>query len=169
METIILLLQVILLSEGKKSNHKVILQYMKEKIVQDFANVCGQMFLTSRCNYDRINMVLFGSGTLKIDFLNLKCEHNNIAVSPYFYTEAYLNWLTDQCSKSNFDFESLTKAELEVVYEIEEYRKGSLNWLCAKVKMECVSKFEVDGNLYESRIAEDQECGLGQIIPGKNY
>ena len=55
---------------------------MRRKVLQDFANVCCQMFLTSMANYDRINFVLFGSGTVWMDFLNQRCTHNGIGVSP---------------------------------------------------------------------------------------
>ena len=40
---------------------------MKWNVVQDFANVCAQMLLTSLSNSDRINFAILGSGTIGMD------------------------------------------------------------------------------------------------------
>jgi hypothetical protein len=53
---------------------------MKQKIFQDYANVCCQKFLSSPENSDLLNFVIFGSGMITMDFLSQHCTHNKIAI-----------------------------------------------------------------------------------------
>jgi hypothetical protein len=52
---------------------------MKRKVIQDFANVCCQMFITSLSNYDLKNLAILGSGVIYIDFLKTQCKHHGLA------------------------------------------------------------------------------------------
>lgn len=143
---------------------------MKRNVIQDFTNVCAQMLLTSLRNDDRINFVILGSGTIKMNFMSQRCSHNNHAISPLFYCISFQEWLEDSCTKQNIDMSIFDVAELYVEYEIRTYRKsGNLGWLCASTDLDCASKFVASKKEYTSKISESQEWGLGQIISGNHY
>ena len=145
---------------------------MKRKIIQDFANVCCQMFLASLTNSDRINFVIFGSGVVSMDFLTQRCTHNNIAVSPLFYCISYRDWLNEQCAKHELDIARLTAAELRVEMKVRTFRKvtgGIRGWLSTSMDFSCLSRITTKEREYTCEMADSQEMGLGQVLHGNQY
>lgn len=143
---------------------------MRCKVIQDFANVCCQMFLTSMANYDRINFVIFGSGNVWIDFLGQRCLHNRIGISPLHYCVHYRAWLENQCVRHHIDLPKLTAVELSVDMIVETDRSSvGLKWLTTKIDMACSSTILMDGIEYKGERCEKQEYGLGQIIHNHTY
>lgn len=144
---------------------------MKRKVLQDFANVCCQMFLTSMTNYDRINFVMFGSGPVEMDFLNQRCRHNGIAVSLLHYCFDYREWFLSRCKEHHVDVKAITTAELTVKMEVETHRKkgGTPGSLTTSMKIDCSSLIVMDAQEYRSVMRDEQTSGLGQIIRGHTY
>jgi len=142
---------------------------MKRKALQDFANVCCQMFITSLSNYDRINLVLFGSGVIHIDFLTMQCQHNNHAISPLFYSVHFKSWLESQCKKHQIEMSEIRKAELNVKTDITLSRKEGLGWLTSEMAFICRSCIATNEKDYTSEISDNQNMGLGQILIDRQY
>ncbi len=145
---------------------------MKHKLIQDFSNVCCQMFLTSLSNSDRINFVLFGSGAVSLNFIDQKCTHNNIGISPLFYCISFREWLEQQCSKNDIDFVNIIVAELKVNISVDTYRNtegGIPGWLSSTMGFECSSRIGTSDREYTSSMNESQNMGLGQLIYGNQY
>ena len=122
-------------------------------------------------NYDRINFVLFGSGTVWMDFLNQRCTHNQIGISPLHYCVHYYEWLQEQCVKHHIDVNLLTTAELTAKIEVEAHRSdsGLRGWLTTSMDIDCSSLLVMDAREYTSSKRQHQEMGLGQIIHGHTY
>jgi hypothetical protein len=122
-------------------------------------------------NYDRINFVLFGSGTVWMDFLNQRCTHNRIGLSPLHYCIHYHDWLQKQCVKHHVDVNALTTAELTAKIEVETKRSdsGFQGWLTTSMDIDCSSILVMDAIEYTSNQREHQEMGLGQIIHAHTY
>ena len=122
-------------------------------------------------NYDRINFVLFGSGTVVMDFAHQRCTHNNVAVSPLQYCIHYYTWLTEQCKQHNVDIAAITIAELtaEMDVSIQREQRGIPGWLSTTMSIECSSRLVLDTVEYTSQMQDNQESGLGQIIHDHSY
>jgi hypothetical protein len=142
---------------------------MKRKVIQDFANICCQMFLTSLSNYDRINLALFGSGHIGIDFLEMRCKHNRLPISPLFYCAQFKSWLESQCKKHDVDLNKIKKAELVVRVELSLSRKEGLGWLTSDMDLVCTSCIATDERKYTSEMSDRLQTGLGQILIDRQY
>jgi hypothetical protein len=143
---------------------------MRRKVIQDFANVCCQMFLTSLSNYDQINLALFGSGLIHIDFLTMRCEHNKHSISPLFYCMHFRSWLEGQCQKHDIDYGKITKAELFVQVNLSlSYGKGELGWLTSKMDLFCKSCIATAEKEYTSEMSDNLDRGFGQILIDHQY
>ena len=138
---------------------------LKRKVIQQFANTCCQMFLTSTSNMDMVNIVIFGSGTITIDFINNKSTHNNHGILPMHYYFTYRKWLEDQCINNHVNISELTKVELVINVDVTQIRKkDSLGWLSAQFKYTCSCCIETDEKQYESNMSDGKIMGLGQIL-----
>lgn len=145
---------------------------MRRKVLQDFANVCCQRFLTSLSNSDRINFAIFGSGRVSIDFLSLRCTHELTPISPLGYCVSFREWLSESCRKHKIRFEDITEARLEVQMDVHiERKEGSAfaRWLTTNITFECDSRVATDEKVYISRASETQRMGLGQILHDRYY
>ncbi len=144
---------------------------MKRKVIQDFANVCNQMFLTSHNNSDRINFVIFGSGIITMDFLSQRCTHNRLTICPLFYCISYRKWLGDQCAKHGIDFSILEAVELSVTLEVKISRivDRSMTWMTTFMEFDCSSRIVAYKKEYTSKMSDCSAMGLSQIIPGHEY
>jgi hypothetical protein len=130
------------------------------------------MFLSSLTNSDRLNFVVFGSGTVHIDFLSQRCTHNRVAISPLFYCVAFREWLEKQLLSHGSTMSAVDGAELTVEVIVETYRnsKGGIpGWLSTRMDLRCTSRVAINGREYQSSSAEVQERGLGQILHGHQY
>ena len=142
---------------------------MRRKILQDFTNVCCQMFVTSLSNYDKINLVLFGSGLIHIDFLEMRCKHNNLPISLLFYCTYFRSWLENQCEKHQIDISEFRKAELIVKVDLSLSRKEGLGWLTSEMTFVCTSFLATDEKEYTCELSDNLYTGLGQILIDRQY
>ncbi len=143
---------------------------MKKKMIQDFTHKCCQMFLNSTSNMDLVNIVIFGSGTIEIDFLSRKCIYNNVSISPLHYCIRYSEWLEQQCNKNNIDLSNMTKVTLQITVNVETSRRtDSLGWLTATYDFSCFSCIETKEQAYSSQMSEIINMGLGQILYDRVY
>lgn len=122
-------------------------------------------------NYDRINFVLFGSGTVVMDFTNQRCRHNNLAISPLRYCIDYYDWLAEKCTQHNLDIAAVTTAELTAKMDvsIQREQRGIPGWLTTTMNIECSSRLVFYTTEYTSQMQDRQESGLGQIIHDHSY
>lgn len=122
-------------------------------------------------NYDRINFVIFGTGEIWIDFVNQRCTHNGISISPLNYCVHYCEWLKLQCDQYNIQFETITSAEMKASIRVEISRSeaGIRGWLTSSMDITCSSEIVMDGIKYAGSQSEAQEMGLGQILNGTTY
>lgn len=145
---------------------------MKRSAVQDFANVCCQMFLSSLTNSDRLNLVIFGTGIVTMDFLSQHCSHNNVPVSPLFYAVAFREWLEAQCRQHGSDIRTIEMAEMTVEVVLETYRKeepAMRGWLCSRMAFKCSSHLVYENTSYTSEAVGSEDIGLGQLLHGHHY
>lgn len=145
---------------------------MRRKVLQDFAHVCCQKFLTSLSNSDRINFVIFGSGRVSIDFLALRCTHERMPISPLGYCVSFRDWLSENCQKHDIRFEDLTEVRLEVQMDVQTERRerpAFAGWLTTKITFDCDSRVATAEKVYVSKMSETQKMGLGQILHDHYY
>lgn len=145
---------------------------MRRKVIQDFANVCCQRFLTSLSNSDRINFIIFGSGKVTMDFLSLRCSHESLPLSPLGYCISFREWLEENCRKHCLKIADLKEARLEVKMHVQTERpdrSGFAGWLAPTITFECKSRIATDEKAYSSQISETQKMGIGQILHDRYY
>ncbi len=145
---------------------------MKRKVLQDFAHVCCQRFLTSLSNSDRINFVIFGSGRVSIDFLSQRCTHERLAISPLGYCLSFRDWLSESCQRHHIKLSELTEVKLDVqmIVQVERKERPSFSgWLTTTINFECSSRIVTDEKIYAAKVWEVQTRGLGQILHDHYY
>ncbi|AEG00645.1 hypothetical protein [Methylomonas methanica] len=145
---------------------------MKRKVLQDFANVCCQRFLTSLSNSDRINFVIFGSGQVTMDFLSLRCDHELTPLSPLGYCVSFREWLEENCRKHSIIFEELKEVRLAVRMDVKIERldrPACPGWLITNIAFECESRIATDEKEYFGQMSDTKKMGLGQILYNRYY
>lgn len=142
---------------------------MASKELQEFAYVCCQNFLVSMTNYDRINFVLFGDGIIHMNFLTMKCSHNNHPIEPLFYCTEFNTWLKKQCNLHNIDVKRILKAELSVKMDLGLSRKKDTSWLISRMKFDCSCSIATANGEYTASLDEEIFTGLGQILMDCQY
>ena len=145
---------------------------MRRKVLQDFAHVCCQKFLTSLSNSDRINFAIFGSGRISIDFLSQRCTYDGIGLSTLGYCASFRLWLSENCLKHNIRLEDFVEARLEIQMDVKTERKersGYGGWLTTRMVFDCESRIATDEKIYTARMSDSQHMGLGQILIDRYY
>ena len=142
---------------------------MRRKVLQDYANVCCQMFLTSLSNYDRINLAIFGSGIIQMNFITMKCTHNKGSISPLYYCATYRKWLENQCIGHHIEFTDICRAEMTVMVDLSLSRKEGLGELICNMALKCTSLIATEEKLYTSEMSDNLCTGFGQIIIDRQY
>ena len=145
---------------------------MRRKVLQDFAHVCCQRFLTSLSNSDRINFVIFGRGHVSIDFLSRQCTYDGIAISTLGYCVSFREWLSENCRKHKIRIEDLLEVRLDIRMDVTAERKdqaGFAGWLTARMAFDCESRIATDEKAYTAQMSDSQHMGLGQILLDHYY
>jgi hypothetical protein len=145
---------------------------MRRKVLQDFANVCCQRFLTSLSNSDRVNFVIFGSGKVTMDFLSLRCSHEGYTLSPLGYCVSFREWLAENCRKHSFEIGDLKEARLEVRMDVQTERRDRpafVGWLTPTIAFECESRIATDEKAYTCQMSDTPNMGIGQILHDRYY
>lgn len=145
---------------------------MRRKVLQDFANVSCQRFLTPLSNSDRINFVIFGSGKVAMDFLPLRCSHESTPLSPLGYCVTSRKWLEENCLRHSFEISDLKEARLEVTLDVQTARPDRpafADWLTPHIEFRCESRIARDERVYAGQMSQTRKPGIGQILYDRYY
>jgi len=136
---------------------------MARKVFQDFAHVLCQRFIELPSNRDLVNLVIFGSGTLKLNFVSQRAWWNRCPVSPIPYSGTARDWLQAQMAKRKIPTEQLTDATLTVKYAVEILRRNDVPYPEAAFDFECIAAVASPDRSYTAAMDARKRWGLSGV------
>lgn len=104
---------------------------MRRKVLQHTANSLCQMFCGWQLFADWGVLTRLGGGSLRIDALRGRCEHDGRPIAPLTMAEYLHSWLEEDCARNRIPTASLHTAALEVTFatrEADEQRDSSVHF-----------------------------------------